>query len=48
MTQKKIYQAPEVNVISLCLEGNVLTSSTTTGRSGGEGITWADEFDPGW
>lgn len=48
MTKSKIYVEPEVEIIAICLEGNVLAGSSTTGKSSGEGITWGDEFDPGW
>lgn len=41
MTDNKIYQEPEVKVVTLCFEGSVLVGSVQ-----GEDVTIGDEFDP--
>ena len=47
MTNKKIYQEPEVKVITLCFEGSVLVGSVQAGgNASGEDITWGDSHDP--
>ena len=47
MTKNKIYQEPEVKVVTLCFEGSVLVGSVQTEMGAtGENITYGDEFDP--
>lgn len=47
MTDNKIYQEPEVKVVTLCFEGSVLVGSVQQdGNASGEDITWGNEYDP--
>lgn len=47
MTQRKIYQEPQVNVIELSLEGSILADSVQkTLWSIGEDVTFGEEFNP--
>lgn len=47
MSDNKIYQEPEIRVISLVLEGSVLAGSVQTGADAtGEDVTFGEEFDP--
>lgn len=47
MIKIKDYQSPGVSLISLDLEGSVLSGSTLRdGTAAGENIIFGDEFDP--